>query len=161
MADEESFVGFDTDEIEIEDEEETLMDSIAPKFNNELFQLHIDAIGRAEIGSEKDTYKFWVIKCLLTERYKYLAYDTDFGLEAEEIIRSNFDRDIAESELTRAITEALMVDERTLGVDDFTFEWNGNYTHITFLIESVYGEDEIDIALGGDDDVGEASFSSS
>lgn len=160
MDDAEGFVGFNTDEIDIEDEDDAEINTIAPKFNEELTHIVVDAIGRAEIGSEKDAYKFWVIKCLLTERYKYLAYDTDFGLEAEEIIRSNYDRDIAESELTRAISEALMVDERTLGVDDFNFEWEGNSAYVTFLIESIYGEDEIEVRLGGDDDVGEAFFSS-
>lgn len=159
-AEDDTFVGFDVDdELEMEDEE--IEQPTAPKFDLERMYVIVDPIGRVEMGNEKSAYKFWVTKCLLTERYKYMAYDTDFGIEIEEIIRSNYDREIAESELIRVITEGLMVDERTLGVEDFEFEWNGDSTYVTFAIESVFGREELDLMIeGGDEIVRTTSISS-
>lgn len=153
MADE--FVGFDTTEIEIEDDADfRQFNVVAPKFDMEKLKIKLSPVGRVEIGDEKEAYRFWVMKCLLTERYKYLGYSTDFGVEIEEIIQSDYPRDIAESEIQRTITEALLVDERTLSVDNFVFVWNGDEVKVTFEIESIYNTEVYELMKGGED-VGE------
>lgn len=150
--DDEGFEGFDTEEIDEDDDEDEGVNTIAPKFDTDAMNTVLDSVGRIVLGNEEEALRFWIKKCLLTERYKYMAYDTDFGVEAEEIIRSNFDRDIAESELIRAITEALTVDERVLGVENFEFSWSGDEVFATFLVESIYGNIDIELTAGGDDD---------
>lgn len=146
--DPEPFEGFE-DEDDIDDDEE-VDDGITAKFDYENMRIEIDPVGRASFTNEFEALRFWIIKCLLTERYKYLAYDTDFGTEFEEIIRSNPDRDVAESEVMREVEEALTVDERVESVDDFTFYWKGSHVYVTFLIETIYGEEQIFMEMDGD-----------
>lgn len=70
------------------------------------------------------SWKDWCINCLQTERYKHLAYSTDFGIELKLAMRAN-SREEAESILIREITEALLADpyKRTDYVSDITFDW--------------------------------------
>ena len=71
-----------------------------------------------------ESWKSWCINCLHTERYKHLAYSTDFGIETDAAFRAT-SRDEAESILTRQINEALLADpyERTKYVSEITFDW--------------------------------------
>ena len=56
-----------------------------------------------------DSWKSWIVNCLSTQRYKHLAYSTDFGIELDAIFNAG-SQSAAESVLTRQITEALMAD---------------------------------------------------
>lgn len=71
-----------------------------------------------------ESWKSWCINCLQTERYKHLAYSTDFGIELDAALMAS-SREESESILTREITEALMADpyERTAYISDITFDW--------------------------------------
>lgn len=148
----ESFVGFDTSDIAIDegiDEEITNVES--PKLDYKEQRLSVNKVGRAIIGDEIDAYRVWVTKCLLTERYRYLAYSTDFGVEIERIIRENYPRGIAESELERTIKEALLMDNRTVSVRGFSFAWEGDAVYVDFYVEHIYGTDYFELMRGGDE----------
>ena len=71
-----------------------------------------------------ESWKSWCFNCVSTERYKHLAYDTDFGIKTEPIFSAST-HDEAESILVRQITEALMADpyERTEYVEVGDIEW--------------------------------------
>lgn len=71
-----------------------------------------------------ESWKSWCINCLQTERYKHLAYSTDFGIEIDKAMRAS-NREEAESILTRQITEAIMADpyERTEYIEDIVYNW--------------------------------------
>ena len=73
-----------------------------------------------------ESWESWVRNCLLTERYKHLAYSTDFGIELDPVFRAA-SREEAESILTRQITEALLADPygRTAYVEDIAYTWAG------------------------------------
>lgn len=150
--DDEPFVGFDDEDDIDADEEEEIDLGVCPKFDYENMHIEIDPVGRTVTGDEIDAYRFWVTKCLLTERYTFEGYTTDFGVELEEIIRSNPDRDIAESEVMREIEEALSVDERTLSVGDFEFEWRSDQLFVKFIIEAPFGEEQVLLRMDGDND---------
>lgn len=70
------------------------------------------------------SWKSWCLNCIQTERYKHLAYSTDFGIELEKAMRAS-SREEAESILTRQITEAIMADpyERTRYIEEITYNW--------------------------------------
>jgi hypothetical protein len=125
-------------------------DVVAPKFNQDDERLDINGVGQAVIGDEKDAYRFWVMKCLLTERYRYPAYSSDFGVEIEAIVKANYPRSVAESEIQRTITEALMVDDRTISVNSFVFEWEGDSLWTTFIVESIFDSDKYELMKGGE-----------
>ena len=71
-----------------------------------------------------ESWKSWCINCLQTERYKHIAYNTDFGIETELAMKAE-SREEAESILTRQITEAILADpyERTEYVENIEFDW--------------------------------------
>lgn len=71
-----------------------------------------------------ESWKSWCINCLHTERYKHLAYSTDFGIETDAAFRAT-SRGEAESILTRQINEALMADpyKRTKYIEEIKYDW--------------------------------------
>lgn len=71
-----------------------------------------------------ESWKSWVMNCLYTERYKHLAYSTDFGIELDAVFAAA-SREEAESILTRQITEAIMADPygRTEYIEEIEFNW--------------------------------------
>ena len=93
-----------------------------------------------------ESWKSWCINCLLTERYKHLAYSTDFGIELDAALKAT-SREEAESILTRQITEALMADpyERTAYVSDITFNWTAPDSVAVDV--TVHGIDDVTIDI--------------
>lgn len=75
-------------------------------------------------ASGVDSWKQWCTNCLQTERYKHLAYSTDFGIEYDAVFSAETQEE-AESILTRQITEAIMADPygRTAYISDLEFNW--------------------------------------
>jgi len=71
-----------------------------------------------------ESWKAWVINCMSTERYKHLAYSTDFGIELDKVFAAG-SREEAESILARQITEAVLADDykRTEYVESLEFSW--------------------------------------
>jgi len=71
-----------------------------------------------------ESWEQWCKKCLLTERYSSPCYSTDYGIEIQEAMAAG-SRELAESILTRQISEALMADPRgrTQYVSGVDFTW--------------------------------------
>lgn len=71
-----------------------------------------------------ESWKSWCMICLQTERYKHLAYPTDFGIEYDLVFAAE-SREEAESILTRQIHEAILADpyERTEYIESLEIEW--------------------------------------
>lgn len=71
-----------------------------------------------------ESWRSWVINCINTERYKHLAYSTDFGIELDKVFAAE-SREEAESILTRQCTEAILADpyERTAYIDNIEISW--------------------------------------
>ncbi|WP_060210307.1 DUF2634 domain-containing protein [Sporosarcina koreensis] len=144
------YPSFDAPDLMADEEVETLQDVYAYKFDYENEKLVVTGTGKAVKGDQIDAYRFWAVKCCITERFKYRSYSSDFGIEFEAIMAADYPRPIAESEIKRTITEALMVDERTVSVTGFSFEWEGDSCWINLSLESVYGTDYVEIRRGGE-----------
>lgn len=71
-----------------------------------------------------ESWKAWCINCLQTERYKHLAYSSDFGIELDKAMKAS-SREEAESILAREITEAILADpyKRTKYIEAIAFNW--------------------------------------
>jgi hypothetical protein len=61
-----------------------------------------------------------IYKILYTERYAWLIYNWDYGMELEHYLGLDFDYVMAD--LERAITEALQVDDRVLEIQNFVMK---------------------------------------
>lgn len=79
------------------------------------------------------------IYCILnTERFKYLMYSWDYGIEIENLIGEQSTYVIPE--LERVIKEALMQDDRIEDVAEFTFsQISKNVIVVTFKVITILG----------------------
>jgi len=109
----------------------------------------VDGSGRVV---QADGHTAWVqgcVKTVMTERFAYLIYSTDYGSEVEQALKQP-SRKAVEAELERVITEALLVDPRTKMVKDFVFEWEGDAVKVSFTVVPVVGPPErLEVVLNG------------
>ncbi len=78
-----------------------------------------------------------VFKILQTERYAYMAYSFDYGVELRSLMGQS--PAYAQSELRRRIAEALLQDARIQNVRDFQFEQTEDSMTVRFTVESSAG----------------------
>ena len=80
-----------------------------------------------------------IYKILLTERYQYIMYSWDYGIELKDLYGQPIT--YVCPELERRITEALMWDDRIRGVDDFSFQFPQKGTvSASFTVHTVFGD---------------------
>lgn len=93
-----------------------------------------------------ESWKAWCINCLQTERYKHLAYNSDFGIELDAAMNASSQEE-AENILTRQISEALMADpyERTAYVSEITYDWTAPDSVIAAV--TIHGVDDVTIDI--------------
>lgn len=83
-----------------------------------------------------------VMKILYTERYAYVIYSSQYGVELDRLIGQEYDFII--SDLERTITEALLADDRILSITDFTTEQTAiDRMAVSFRVNSVVGATNI------------------
>ena len=84
---------------------------------------------------------------LSTERYAFIIYSWDYGVELVDLFGKPMT--YVMSELPRRITEALTQDERIKNVVDFEFERHGNKLHTTFTVVTTAGNipTELEVAV--------------
>jgi len=79
-----------------------------------------------------------VMKILYTERYAYVIYSSQYGVELDRLIGKDYDFIV--SDLERTITEALLADDRILSITDFVAEQTAiDRMTVTFTVNSVAG----------------------
>lgn len=87
---------------------------------------------------------------LLTPRFRFIIFDNQYGSEVLDLIDSNYDELIFQSETKRRVREALMYDERILNVYDFDFSNYRDSKVIRFSVDTTYGvlhEQEVKIIV--------------
>ena len=79
-----------------------------------------------------------ITKILYTERYSYVIYSCDYGVELERLIGQDYDYIV--SDIERIITEALTVDERVLSISNLEIvKLNQDSAQVTFTANAIYG----------------------
>lgn len=86
--------------------------------------------------------------CILnTERYEYMIYSWDYGVELEDLFGEPLSYVLPE--LKRRIAEALTQDDRITGVKDFLFDTSKRgIVNAAFTIETIYGEIQAEKEVG-------------
>lgn len=74
---------------------------------------------------------------LNVERYEWLIYSWNYGVEFKKLIGQPVDFCIPEIE--RGIREALLQDDRIISVENFSFQVNKKKIHATFTVVTVFG----------------------
>lgn len=76
---------------------------------------------------------------LNVERFRWQIYDTNFGAELDELIGE--DEAYIVSELPRMVEDALSVDDRVTGVDNYSFTRTGSSSmEVSFSVHTVFGD---------------------
>lgn len=90
-----------------------------------------------------EAYKQAIYKILNTERYEYVIYSWNYGVEFKSLIGKPIYYVVPEIE--RRITDAIMQDDRTVSVGSFEFDTSKRgVVHVTFTAVSIYGEETIE-----------------
>ena len=99
-------------EISMESIEKKTMPSLTWKIRQEEEQVRGNIDGKEAMGQA-------IEKILQTERYRFLIYDWNYGIELEDLFGKNVTYVIPE--LKRRIEDALLADDRITAVTDFSF----------------------------------------
>ncbi|WP_268623895.1 DUF2634 domain-containing protein [Paenibacillus alvei] len=125
------------DDIELESEL-PICKEYAFDFETGEFLLHN---GKQYIVEEQEAVLIKVRKVLMTERYLYDMYSFDYGVDYESLIGSSFSKQATNAEAERYTREALEVLPWVTGISDFEAALIKDKLHISFALETVYGEE--------------------
>lgn len=75
---------------------------------------------------------------LNVERFRWQIYSPNSGMQWDGLIGQN--PGYVASEVQRRIQDALIVDERVLGISDFQYTMNGNAMTCSLTVNTVYGQ---------------------
>lgn len=116
-------------------------------WNFETDKFIYDNNGNHVIVEKNEALKVWVYKALKTERFDYMAYSWQYGIELKPFIGKVMSVQERYSELKRVITECLMVNPYITSIDSFDFEEekHGETVKITINLTTIYGEVTISV----------------
>ncbi len=103
------------------------------------YQMNADRAVIRGYTDGQEAMKQAIYKILLTERYQYLIYSRDYGIELLDL----FGKPVSYvcPELERRISEALLWDSRIRQVTDFEFDFpKKGVVHVSFTAHTVFGE---------------------
>lgn len=76
-----------------------------------------------------------VIKAIATARYRFPIYDFDYGSELDDLIGQGAPLSVLQTEVPRAITEALIYDDRISGVHTFSITKEADALYVSFFVD--------------------------
>lgn len=128
-----------------------------PQVDNDLLTLEVETqpsltyaldIEHNRIRGKVDTIESLrqaIYLILNTERYEYLIYSWNYGVELRELIGKP--KEYALPEIKRCITEALLQDDRITAVDGFEFETGKKTVRVTFTAHTIFGDIESEVEI--------------
>ena len=106
------------------------------------YKMDLDGNSISGFTDQQDAMKQAIYKILRTERYKYIIYSWNYGIELEDLFGMPVSYCVPE--IGRRITEALLQDNRITDVDTFEFDISKKRTvAVTFTASTVFGKIEI------------------
>lgn len=107
------------------------------------YKLDLDTGRVAGMVDGVDAMKQVILKILLTERFAYLIYSWNYGIELNAVVGKSYQ--VFSSEIKRVITEALLADSRITAVADFKVEQiDKRSARVSFTADTVFGPIEIE-----------------
>lgn len=98
-----------------------------------------DECGREKFVSGNEALRIWIWKTLKTERYRYIVYDADYGIELEQFIgQSNNSKNAA---IIKAyVIQALMVNPYIKSIDKIAIDFADDGLKYRLYITTIYGK---------------------
>lgn len=118
------------EDIEIQPEAETTTRTYKVDFENGRISGFVD---------ESEAMQQAIYKILLTERFDYLIYSWNYGIEMKALFGKSYP--VVESEVKRVIREALMADSRITDARDFNVSRVDKRTvSVSFTAITIFGD---------------------
>lgn len=92
-----------------------------------------------------EALNIWIRKALITERYRYLAYTTDYGSEIESLVGKNYSKELTKSEIKRFLKEALEINPHIKGINDIDVLRYKDKITVNFKVETDLGEVKVSV----------------
>lgn len=92
-----------------------------------------------------EALNIWIRKALITERYRYLAYTTDYGSEIESLVGKNYSKELTKSEIKRFLKEALEINPHIKGISDIDVLSHKDKITVNFKVETDLGEVKVSV----------------
>ena len=103
------------------------------------YKMHLNADTVRGFTDDLDAMKQAIYNILSTQRYQYIMYSGNYGVELNDLYGQPLSYVLPE--LERRITEALTWDERITGVSDFEFDTSKKgIVHVRFTVHTVFGD---------------------
>lgn len=103
------------------------------------YKMHMEADAVRGYTDGAEAMKQVIYNILSTERYRYIMYSGNYGVELNDL----YGRPVSYvlPELERRIAEALTWDRRIEGVSDFEFDTSKKgCVHVKFTVHTVFGD---------------------
>ena len=102
------------------------------------YKMHLDESIILGYADKLDAMVQVIFSILNTERYQYVIYSWNYGIELVDLYGQQVSYVIPE--LKRRIAEALTWDERIISVDNFDFSVNKGKTTCNFTVHTIFGD---------------------
>lgn len=106
------------------------------------YKINFDKLNMFGYIDEREAVMQAIYLILNTERYQYMIYSWNYGIELNDLYGQPIH--FVLSELKRKITEALLYDSRITNVNDFLFEVNRNQVRVMFKVDTIFGDIEVE-----------------
>ncbi|MFL8709164.1 DUF2634 domain-containing protein [Clostridioides sp. GD02377] len=98
-----------------------------------------------KIVEKKEALKVWIYKCIKTNRYEHEIYSLEYGTELSELIGQKYTKGLTESEASRFIKEALLINPYILEVNVKSANFNRDILSTNVKVSTIYGEVELNV----------------
>lgn len=120
----------------------------AEELPSKTYRLDLNAGRITGYVDELEAVEQAIRKAIITPRFKCLIYDDQYGSEIEQAIAADdATREYIEAVAENFVKDALLPDTRILEVDDFEFEFEEDKAVISFKVNTIFGEIEIEEEL--------------
>lgn len=115
-------------------------DFVIEKQPSRTYKMHLNETIIIGHTDQQDAMVQVVFNILNTERYQYIIYSWNYGIELIDLYGQPVSYVIPE--LKRRITETLTWDERIISVDNFSFDTNKGKITCNFTVHTIFGDIE-------------------
>ena len=114
------------------------------EFANKTYKVNFEENYIAGEINDLDAIKQAVYKILYTERFNYLIYSWDYGVEFENLIGKDYEFIVGD--LQRRIEEALLQDDRIKKIENLNIKKDKKDSiSVSFIVVSKYGNVEMEV----------------
>ena len=91
-----------------------------------------------KIVEGNEAIKIWIYKALQTPRYQYEIYSWDYGSELLSLIGKAYTKGLTQSEASRYIKEALLINPYILDVKVISTNFDGDVLSANVRVKTIY-----------------------